>query len=302
VRKAEERGVGAGEECGVAEGALPGYVFVGVKVNCVELYLFNDMQKRGNTKQYKSLLTAVENNKGVLDVDTVEGCSLGMAEYPDGGCYGECYANKIASRYGIDFGTSVSRKLRRTNKTPVLMAVEGHRASWYRIGTAGDPAHDWDNTIDVCNTLKYTHKTPVIITKHWKRLTNKQLQKFSTLGAVFNTSVSGLDTDKEIEYRVEQIERIRSFDMVSVCRVVTCNYGDSEWAKRCKEKQDYLLTIAPVIDNPLRASRKNAHVLNGDIILTERKEAVGGGKWVSLHNEDVYLETCFNCPDQCGAE
>jgi hypothetical protein len=35
--------------------------------------------------QYLPVLTVVENRKGVLDVDTVKGCALGMQHYPEGG-------------------------------------------------------------------------------------------------------------------------------------------------------------------------------------------------------------------------
>ena len=76
-------------------------------------YLFPDMFDDGKT--YKPTLTAVVNHKGVMDIDTVKGCSEGLAAYPDGGCYGECYAYKIATRYGIDFATSISRKIYKSN-------------------------------------------------------------------------------------------------------------------------------------------------------------------------------------------
>ena len=49
---------------------------------------------------YKPVLTASENLKGVLDVDTVKGCSSGMAAYPGTGCYGACYAATTAKQYG----------------------------------------------------------------------------------------------------------------------------------------------------------------------------------------------------------
>jgi ribosomal protein S13 len=145
-------------------------------------------------------------------------------------------------------------------------------------------------------------KIPVIITKHWKALSDNQLSRLAQLQAVINTSVSGMDTDAELSHRIEQIDRIKSYRIRSVCRVVTCQYGSSTWARQCKAKQDYLLSFDPVIDNPLRASKSNQHVVDGDIILTHRADAVGGGQWVSLHNPDVYLGVCPQCPDQCGVE
>ena len=253
-------------------------------------------------RKYLPTLTAAENRKGVLDVDTVKGCSLGLQAYPYGGCYGECYANKIASFYGIDFAVSVTRKLHPWTLMGVFDAVKDHPSSWYRIGTAGEPCHDWDNTVSVCEALRDTNKIPVIITKHWIALSDSHIERLKTLSAVVNTSTSGMDTDEEITHRVGQLTRLRDAGLRSICRVVTCNYSDSEWARACKEKQDYLLSLVPVIDNPLRATKTNPRVASGDILLTNRIDSVGGGKLVSIHCNEVYLGTCAACPDQCGVE
>lgn len=264
--------------------------------------LFDDTETFDGPRRYRAALTVIENTKGVLDVDTVKGCSLGIAAYPQGGCYGECYANKIAARYGIDFGTSIIRRILKSQYADCFFAIKNHYNKWYRIGTAGDPSHDWEHTISVCEALKDTDKIPVIITKHWRVITDSQLYRLKILSAVINTSVSGMDTDDELNHRVEQIGRIKYAGVKSVCRVVTCKYGSSDWAKRCNEKQDYLLSFDNVINNPLRASKNNSRVISGDIILVKKAESIGGGKLVSLHNENIYLGTCDKCLDQCGAD
>jgi hypothetical protein len=263
--------------------------------------LFGDVELAG-PRRYSHILTAMENRKGVLDVDTVKGCTPGMVAYPNGGCYGECYACKTASRYGIDFSVSVQRRLMRGNLADVFFAVKDHRANWYRIGTAGEPSYDWEHTLSVCEALRDTGKAPVIITKHWAPLSGDQLHRLRALGAVVNTSTSGMDTDAQIKHRVRQMERLRYAGVRSVCRVVTCNYGASSWARECNEKQEYLMSLTPVIDNPLRARKSNEHVANGDILLTRADESMGGGKLVSLHDPSVYLGACDACPDQCGVE
>jgi hypothetical protein len=255
-----------------------------------------------NGRLYLPLLTASENQKGVLDVDTVKGCTAGMRARPEGGCYGECYAQKTAARYGIDFGVSVSRKLTTWNRADIFHTVKSYPASWYRIGTAGDPCHDWDNTLEVCEYLQATGKIPVIITKHWVKLTDTHLGRLKAVQAAVNTSTSGLDTDNETKHRVRQMARLQAAGIRTINRVVTCHYGESEWAQAAKKKQDYLLSLPyQVIDNPLRATKSNPRVITGDIILERIDEAVGGGKLVSLHDKTVYLGTCNKCPDQCGA-
>ncbi len=101
----------------------------------------------------KPRLTASVNRKGVLDIDTVKGCTHGMSAYPDGGCYGLCYARKTATLYGYDFGKSVSRKPLESDKTHIENIVKRHHAPWFRTGNMGDPSYDWDNTVNICEWL-----------------------------------------------------------------------------------------------------------------------------------------------------
>jgi hypothetical protein len=252
---------------------------------------------------YSNVLTASVNNKGVLDVDTVKGCSLGTAKYPNGGCYGECYAFKNATRYGLDFTKSISRRfVGREHLNTVTRLMNKIDTTWYRIGVAGDPCHDWDNTVTVCNALRHTNKIPVIITKHWIPLLDNHLLILKKLNAVINTSTSPLDTDQEIKYRIEQIERIAEAGIKSINRVVTCLFGNSQWAKERNDKQIYLLSFPNVICNPLRATFQNIHVVNGDIKLIKKSASIGGGKYVSLHNPKIYLGKCEACQDQCGVD
>lgn len=266
------------------------------------LSLFPEYERPREPRRYAPVLTVTKNRKGVLDVDTVKGCTLGMRAYPDGGCYGECYAARTARRYGIDFSRAVSRQFCDIlHRSTIIKLMLTFRASWYRIGTAGDPCHDWTHTVAVMRELRWTKKTPVIITKHWIPLTDKQIADLLWLGAVVNTSVSGLDTDAETSFRLGQFERLRAAGLRSVCRVVTCEYGASPWARAAKAKQDYLLSFSPAIDNPLRARKSSPRVLSGDILLSRRPESIGGGKYVSLHDTSAYLGTCATCLDQCGA-
>jgi hypothetical protein len=265
--------------------------------------LFDVTEPATQPRTYLPFLTVEMNRKGVLDVDTVKGCTCGMGAYPDGGCYGECYAQRTAHRYGIDFAQSVSRKLHTNwHKSTLCLIMADSGLSWYRIGTAGDPCHDWHNTITVMRALWPMKMTPVVITKSWIPPTDDQVEWFRKLGAVVNVSVSGLDTEAETRHRLAERERFMAAGIPTVTRVVTCRYGASEWARVCAEKQEYLLSLTPVIDNPLRASGTNPRVQEGDILLTRRGESVGGGKMVSLHSESIYLGKCGRCPDQCGVK
>ena len=255
------------------------------------------------SKTYKPVLSITLNNKGVIDIDTVKGCVYGMSKYPNGGCYGECYAYKDATRYGIEYKTSVSRKFQdREHRATVLNILNEYKTNWYRVGVAGDPSYDWDNTITVCRALRYSNKTPVIITKHWIELTDSQIDILRKLNVVINTSTSGLDSDSELLHRVKQAHKLEECGVKSVTRVVTCKYGTTEFGNNCNDKQSYLLSQNHVINNPLRLSKDNKHYLNGDILAENIDCAIGGGKFVSLMDSKVYLGVCKYCPDQCGVD
>jgi hypothetical protein len=250
---------------------------------------------------YKPVLTASENLKGVLDVDTVKGCSSGMAAYPGTGCYGACYAATTAKQYGRDFTVAVSRKPASWSWREVWRTVRDFPANWYRIGTAGDPCHDWQNTVEVCEMLASTGKHPVIITKHWQTIDDTLLQRLLAVRAVINTSVSALDTPQELKHRLKQIERVRAAGLKSVARVVSCNFGATEWGRERAAVQHELLKLSPMIDNPLRIPATDQRVIDGHLVVSRIAAAVGGGKSVSLHKPDVYLGKCVGCEDQCGA-
>ena len=252
---------------------------------------------------YHDSITASVNAKGCMDVDTVKGCTEGMRSAPDG-CYGECYAAKIAARYGIAFDHSVSRGFvdRWQHRDILVRQLRMHPLSWYRIGVMGDPSHDWDHTLAVIRHLRPAEKTAVIVTKHWKVLTDDHIAQMQELDVVVNTSTSGLDTDAQIRHRIGQYERLRHYGIPSVNRVVTCSYADTGWGREREERQDYLLGLGPVIDTPLRVQATNPRVMSGELVTIHRIDAVGGGTLLSLHDPAVFLGNCTDCPDQCGVQ
>lgn len=254
-------------------------------------------------RKYHDSITATVNAKGCMDVDTVKGCTPGMSA-KEGGCYGECYAAKIAHRYGIKFDTSVVRGFvdRWQHRDILVRQLRAHYLPWYRIGVMGDPSFDWDHTLTVIRALRPAEKTAVIVTKHWKPLTDDHLSQLMELDVVFNTSNSALDTPAQSKYRVEQFLRLQHYGIRSYNRVVTCAFGDTEWGRAAQKRQDFLLSLEPVIDTPLRVSPDNPHVLNGDMLTVRRHDSIGGGTLLSLHDPSVFLGYCGDCPDQCGVK
>jgi hypothetical protein len=258
------------------------------------------MVRRLLVERYKPKLTVLSNRKGVLDIDTVKGCTLGMKARPKGGCYGHCYANATADLYGFDFPHSVSRKVEDREKPVIERTLMAHPATWFRIGNMGDPCHDWELTTEVCEWLGKL-KTPVVVTKHWIAADDDHLGRLAAAGVVLNTSVSALDTPAELRVRLREWKRATGFGLRSLLRVVSCSFGDTPEGRRMSEIQNGIFQTAGdlVIDNPLRIPANDPRVVAGDI-LVERHKNLGGGAWVSIENHSTYIGTCDECPDQCG--
>jgi hypothetical protein len=263
-------------------------------------------------KQYANILSASVNRKGVLDIDTFKGCPKGVAAHGERGCYGLCYAAKTAKFYKYEFERGSSRKVSKCKnvqqtlfKLPgnggdesIPRLVKQHQLGWFRIGTMGDPCHDWELAADVCEWLG-TLKTPIIITKHWIVCRDQILRRLSKVGVIFNTSISALDSSDEIAHRLAQYERVKSFGLKSVLRVVSCEFGVTENGLRMDEIQSELFSYPLVIDNPLRISASDQRVLSGDIVASRVKDMDAIAS-ISVNNKNAYIGKCGDCPDQCG--
>lgn len=251
-------------------------------------------------RRYGNVMTADVNQKGVLDVDTVKGCTAGMNARPGTGCYGGCYAANIAKFRGIDFTQAVSRKVvSAAHAREIEDAVRNAPEGFFRVGTMGDPCHDWEHTVATVEWLAPL-AVPVVITKHWMVATDDQLSRLVTCGTVLNTSVSALDTPAELRHRERQIARYAALGGVSIARVVSCDFNrDTEEGRSMAEVQDRLLTLRPTLDNPLRVPRTHDLVRRG-IIRVHALLDIATVRTISQSNPDTYLGHCSACPDKCG--
>jgi hypothetical protein len=256
------------------------------------------MSRGQRLKTYLPVLSAVANRKGVLDVDTVKGCTLGMKAYPYGGCYGLCYACKMARARGLDFTRSVSREPQDSDRPRIERTVRNHPARFFRVGVMGDPCHDWPLTLEVCEWLGKI-KTPVIITKHWVPVFDSDIPRLIRCGAVVNTSISALDTPHERAHRLEQFLRLKDAGVRSVLRIVSARFGDTDGGRRWARIQADLFLQRPTLDNPLRIPATDLRVKDGDILI-ERRSDLGGGSTISVRYPNAYTGPCSDCADQCG--
>ena len=209
-------------------------------------------------RDYGPRLALTINRKGVLDLDTVKGCTMGCLARPGGGCYGLCYAWKLANAFGIDFSKSVTRKATTKELRKILAGILSAKELFVRIGTMGDPSHSWPWTIKVSEEISGP-KPVVIITKHWIELTSSQMEKLGLAGVVLNTSISPLDTEQERTYRLEQYNRYKSYGK-SILRIVSCDFNRSnQTGAELSDIHETLFNNDRVLDNPLRLTADYTH-------------------------------------------
>jgi hypothetical protein len=180
----------------------------------------------------------------------------------------------------------------------VWRMVNRHPLKWFRIGTNGDPSHDWSLTADVCEWLGGL-RVPVVVTKHWTAAPDDTVDRLRNSGAIVNTSISALDTEGERRHRLSQFRRFGASGVKSVLRVVTCRFGETTKGRECNRIQGGLIEREPFIDNPLRLPMTHGLVTGGHVI-AERRVDLGSVVAISVHSEKAYIGHCSECPDQCG--
>lgn len=168
-----------------------------------------------------------------------------------------------------------------------------------RIGTMGDPCHNWSYTIRICKWIVNSKKPIVIITKHWIGLTDEQMKELGDMNVIINTSLSALDTKEQIEYRLEQYNRYKRYGP-SVLRIISCDFNrELEEGKRLAEIQDELFKNDYIIDNPLRVPLSYPMVKSG-IIKVKKIMDINSEVYMSRFNPDTYIGVCKDCPEMCG--
>lgn len=257
-------------------------------------------------RRYATGLTASENDKGVLDLDVVKGCEEGMKAFPDGGCYGACYAAKIARFRGLDFTRSVSRYPRSTAEVRAMVRfVARSPLPFVRIGVMGDPSHDWPGTLRVARYIVPV-KPVVIITKHWRTMGDEEVAALASASRfTVNTSVSALDYGGHLAHRFRQHERLKAAGVRSFLRVISCDFVEEhEEGARLAEVQRELLAMDEgrvIRCDALRCPASHPLVKAG-VIRVGKYRDLNSEVSMSLYDEGIYRGRCDECPDLCGRD
>jgi len=259
-------------------------------------------------REYSKIITLTQNGRGVYGLDTSIGCKSGLLENPKG-CYSECYAARYAKKYGYDFSKTILRKFESDrHKQSIKNKIRKINSPFFRIGVSGDPSENWVHTFNVINDVytdiqfnlfKERKKDVVIITKHWNELTDKQLLNLKKYNICINTSVSALDSESDIGYRLNQYKRLKPY-CKSVLRIVSCDFNkNNRIGNELNGIQKELFDNENVIDTIFRCYKKHEYVTTG-VINIEEVKFLGKKCNVSKHNKAVHFGRCEKCPDMCG--
>lgn len=262
-------------------------------------------------KTFNKYISLSKNSRGCYIIDTVKGCSVCAKDKPNG-CYGDCYAKKIASRYNIDFTNPVRREIYDDKKqiyfldfhngehiSKIINQIKNIDMPFIRIGEMGDPSEDWEHTINVCNVLCIAKKPIVIITKHWNVISENLLKSIRNIDICINTSISAMDSEDEISHRLTQYERLKRY-CNSVLRIVSCNFNiNTIEGERMDKTQKSLFKNEKIIDTVFRPSKENA-LVKDNIINVEKVGFLRSKMLASRYRDNAYLGMCNACPDMCG--
>jgi len=201
-------------------------------------------------RKYKQLTIQISGNRKTSNaIDTVRGCT--GAAIRKGGCYGSCYANKMATMSGVDFSKPVRNVL---DEAKLKKQLANNENTWMRIGVAGDPSLNWKDTVRVCEMSRRAGKVPVLMTKAWVKPTDKMLKRLAKCKTQLQISISALDTKKELDRRLTTLAGYGSLYMKGCTfKITTAPFSDP----KIKHKQDDLMALAKaskykVMELPLR--------------------------------------------------
>lgn len=250
-------------------------------------------------KKYKKTIALSRNARGIWSLDTIMGCKSGTVDN-EKGCYGDCYAARYSKKYGFDFSNFVERGFEsEKHKQSVIRKINKIDMDFIRIGTSGDPSENWQHTLDIIQQIKEIEKEIVIITKHWNKLTQEQLEKLKGFNVCINTSVSAMDKESILKNGLSEYERIKPY-CKSVLRVVTCDFNkNNPDGYRFYEIQKDITEKYEFIDTIFRVSKNNPLVKNG-LINTSDVKFLGKKCTISKMNKKGFFGKCEKCPDMCG--
>ena len=255
----------------------------------------------------KNIITLNKNKRNCYIIDTIKGCRFFNKP---GGCYGNCYAKKIFDRYKFD-KNPVNRNFIIDENYIDLFGFKDEKHAWQisqkinkiklsfiRIGDMGDPSENWEHTINICEQLNI-NKPIVIVTKHINNLSYNLLKKIEKINIIINTSISAMDSEYELNYRLNEYNKLKNH-CKSVLRIVSCNFNKgNKQGLKMSLIQDKLFNNENIIDTIFRVNLDNK-LVKQNIIKYDKVNFLDSDCFASIFNYNTYFGYCDLCPEMCG--
>ena len=248
-------------------------------------------------RSYSNKITLTENSRGIWTLDPIMGCKSGL-EKDKKGCFSDCYAARNARIYGYDFSENILRDFENEkHRQSIIRKINRLNFPFIRMGNSGDPSENWEHTLSILEKVKDCNKEFVIITRHWNRISKKQLERLSKLKVCINTSISAIDDD--IHKNISIYEELKPY-CKSILRCVSFDFNTkSEKGLDYSLIQEWIFNNYEVLDTVFRCSKSNPLYKEGLINIKETK-FLGDKCYVSKYNPKTYFGNCKNCIEKCG--
>lgn len=243
-------------------------------------------------REYKNKISLIHNRRWIWDLDPFKWCYHWTLKN-DRGCYWLCYAAKIAKFRWFDFTKVVYRDFIDEKHIQEIWR-QLKKVPFVRLWTMCDPSHDREHTLKIVDIIRPYQKNIVIITKHRTILSDEQLKRFNWV--CINTSISALDTDEQINHRLEQYNRLKPY-CNSVLRVNTVEFRNSLFEEK-KQLQEELLRNDKVIDNILRMPN-DCRFVEWWLVRVDKYKYLDVEINASKYNKNTHFGFCKDCKEQC---
>lgn len=223
------------------------------------------------------------------------------------GCVGceirsSCYASKMAKLTNIDFFDPVIRDF---DEKLLRRQLSKYENTWVRMGCISDPSLHWNNTIKVCQLCQEFNKTPVVITKCHKMLTEKKVKELMSCGTVLQITFSGFAGERQTRLRRELFDRAvnysKSLEKVSA-RVVSAKLKPGKQAIRQANIVGSMKDLgAPIVDTPLRLFKTSPLWRLVDQTQYHRHLSPISGKLDNQRCAGLIIDGAYPCYSSCSA-
>lgn len=167
-------------------------------------------------------------------------------------CYGMCFAALSAWKQGYDFGKRVNNILdKRVLEKDINDLPPAQK--YIRCGWNSDPSWNWAISAEIATIARRKGLLTIFITKAFTSIDNDSTGKLIAAKAEMRVSVSALDSNKDLEKRLNFIKKYRNDGGVCIPIVLTLPFKSTELQARQINIVNWMVkNDFPAAENSLR--------------------------------------------------